>query len=71
VVQRLLPAFSRGDGYLEVFLNLVLPDEVVKAPGAEAAVQGSVLGSGLTRNDALYFLIPPARLAYYSTFQLG
>jgi len=48
VVQRLLPAFSRGDGYLEVFLNLVLPDEVVKASGAEAAVEGYILGSGLT-----------------------
>jgi hypothetical protein len=48
MVQRLAPAFSRRDGYLDVFLNLVLPDEVSKASGSEAGVKGYILGSGLT-----------------------
>jgi len=47
VVQRLAPAFSRGDGYLQVFLDLVLPGEVVKTVGTEAGVKGVILGFGL------------------------
>jgi hypothetical protein len=47
VVQRLAPAFSRGDGYSQVFLDLFLPGEVVKAAGAEAGVEGGILGFGL------------------------
>jgi hypothetical protein len=58
VVQRLAPAFSRGDGYPQVFLDLVLPGEVVKAVGAEAGIKGGVLGFGLARNNALYFFTP-------------
>jgi len=46
VVQRLAPAFSRGDGYSQVFLDLFLPGEVVKAAGAEAGVEGGILGFG-------------------------
>jgi hypothetical protein len=34
MVQRFFPAFSRRDGYLYIILNLVLPDEVVKALGS-------------------------------------
>jgi hypothetical protein len=56
VVQSLAPPLSRGDGYPQVFLYLVLPGEVVKAVGAEAGVKGGVLGFGLARNNALYFL---------------
>jgi hypothetical protein len=48
MVQRLIPAFSRRDSYLQVFLNLVLPDEVIKALGSEASIKGYILGSGLT-----------------------
>jgi hypothetical protein len=48
MVQRLAPTFSRSDRYPQVFLNLVLPDELVKTPGSEASVKGYVLGSGLT-----------------------
>jgi len=47
MVQCLLPALGRGDGYLDVILDLVLADEVAEAPGAEATVQGYVLGVGL------------------------
>jgi hypothetical protein len=59
VVQRLLPAPGGGDGYLYIILNLVLADEVVEEPGAEAGIQGYVLGVGLAGNDALYFDLPP------------
>jgi hypothetical protein len=48
MVQRLVSAFSRSDSYLQVFLNLVLPDEVNKASGSEASVKDYILGSGLT-----------------------
>ena len=48
MVQRFPPPLGRGDGYLDVILNLVLPDEVSKASGAEAAVEGYILGAGLT-----------------------
>jgi hypothetical protein len=58
MVQRLAPAFSRGDRDVEVFLNLVLPDEVSKASGSEATVKSYILGSGLTGNNALYFTPP-------------
>jgi hypothetical protein len=47
MVQRLAPAFSRSDSYSDVFLNLVLPDEVIKASGSEASVKRYILSSGL------------------------
>jgi hypothetical protein len=62
VVQRLAPAFSRGDGYLQVFLDLILPGEVVKAAGAEAGVKAGVLGLGLAGNNALYGFVLPRSL---------
>jgi hypothetical protein len=48
MVQRLIPAFSRSDGYLQILLNLILPDEVIKAPGAEAGIKGYILSPGFT-----------------------
>jgi hypothetical protein len=48
MVQRLAPALSRGDGYLKIFLNLILPDKFSKVAGSEAAVKGCILGSGFT-----------------------
>jgi hypothetical protein len=48
MVQRLIPAFSRRDSYLEVILNLILPDEVIKTPGAEAGIKGYILSPGFT-----------------------
>jgi len=48
MVKRLPPPLGCGDGYLNIILNLVLPDEVSKAAGSEASVKGYILGSGLT-----------------------
>jgi hypothetical protein len=55
MVQRLVPALSRSDSYLEVILNLILPDKVIKAPRAKATVKTGVLSPGFTRYNALYF----------------
>ena len=46
MVQRLVPALSRRDGYLQVLLDLVLPDKVIEAAGAEAAVKVYVFSPG-------------------------
>jgi len=59
VVQGLLPAPGGGDGNLYIVLYLVLPDEVIKAPGTEAAIKRFVLGVGLARDYALYFTAAP------------
>jgi hypothetical protein len=58
MVERLSPTFRRRDGYLEVFLVLVLPDEVSQGPGAETGIERRVLGAGLTRDDTSYYLTP-------------
>lgn len=48
VVQRLTPALGRGDGDIQVALDFVLSDEVIKVAGTEAGIQRGVLGAGLT-----------------------
>ncbi len=48
MVQRLIPAFSRSDSYPQILLNLMLPDKVIKAPGAKAAIKARVLSPGST-----------------------
>ena len=48
MVQCLTPAFGGSDSYAQVFLNLVLPDEVIKAPGSEAGIKWYILGTGFT-----------------------
>jgi len=60
MVQRIPPPPGRGDGYIYIILDFFLPDEVVKAPGPEAAVKGYILVVGLARNDAVYLKLPPA-----------
>jgi len=58
MVDRFAAAFGGGDGNLEVFLGLVLPDEVGQGTRPEAIIQGCVLFAGLTGNDASY-VSPP------------
>ena len=48
MVQRLIPALSRRDGYPQILLDLVLPNKIIKAAGAEAAVKVYVLSPGFT-----------------------
>ena len=46
MVQCLTPAFGSGDSYAHVVLNLGLPDEAIKAPGAEASIKWYILNAG-------------------------
>ena len=55
MVQRITPAFGSGDGYTQIFLDLFLPDEVVKAPGAEAGVMRYIFSTRFTGYNAFYF----------------
>jgi hypothetical protein len=65
MVQRLAPAFSRSDSYSDVLLNLILPDEVSKAAGAQAGVKGYVLSLGLTGYNAVYLNLLKAPSLYH------
>jgi hypothetical protein len=44
VVQCLISAFSRSDGYIQIVLDFVLTDEVVEAVGSEVGVKRRVFG---------------------------
>ncbi len=48
MVQRFTPAFGSGDSYLQIVLDLALPDEVIKTPGAQASIKWCVLISGFS-----------------------
>jgi len=43
MVQRLAPPLGGGDGYVQVALDLALPDEVAQVAGPEVAVQRDVV----------------------------
>jgi hypothetical protein len=58
MVDRFAAAPGSGDGYLEVFLGIVLPDEVGQGTRSEAVIQGCVLFTGLAGYDARY-VSPP------------
>ena len=59
MVQRLTPAFGSSDSYAQIVLNPGLPNEVIKAPGAQASIKRYVLSAGFTRYNALYFNLTP------------
>ena len=52
MVQRFIPAFGGGNSYLEVFFDTTLPNEIIKTPGTQAAVDRRVLGTGFSRYNA-------------------
>jgi len=60
MVQRLTPAFGSGDSYVQVFLDLALPDEVIKMPWSQAGIKWYILSAGLTRYNASYFNFTPS-----------
>ena len=64
MVQCLAPAFGSGDSYVQIILNLGLPDEVIKLAGSEAGIKLCVLSAGFTRYNALYFR-PPQVLIWF------
>jgi hypothetical protein len=64
VVDRLTAALGGGDGNLEVFLGLVLADEIGQGTRPEAVVQGCVFIAGLAGDDAGYGLTPCKEISY-------
>jgi hypothetical protein len=58
MIDRFAAAPGGSDGYLEVFLGIVLPDEVGQGTGPEAVVQGCVFFTGLAGYNARYGLTP-------------
>ena len=63
MVQRFVPAFGCGDSYVQIFLDLTLPYEVIKMPRAQAGIKGNILGAGFTRYNVSYFNFLP--LSFY------
>jgi hypothetical protein len=59
VVHGLAPAFGSVDGDLEVFLRLVLADELGQAAGPQAEIERRVIRVLLARYDTCYGA-PPA-----------
>jgi len=55
VIQRLAPSPGGSDGYGQVFLYPVLPDEITKRLWSQAVVQRYILRAGFARNNAVYF----------------
>lgn len=64
MVDGFAPAFSGGDGNLEVFLGLVLPDKVGQGARPEAVIQGCVFFDGFAGNNASYCLTPLRNIKY-------
>jgi hypothetical protein len=48
------PAFGSGNTYLEIFLRLILSDEVGQAPGSKTGIERRVLDTGFTRYNTSY-----------------
>ena len=65
MVEGLAPTFSGGDGNLEVFLGIVLTDEIGQGTRSEAVIQGCVLFAGLPGYDAGYGLTPSIKYLRY------
>ena len=59
VIQGFSATLGGANGYLEVFLGLILSGELSQMPRPQAGVQRRVLGTGFTRYDASYFVSPP------------
>ena len=55
MVERLTPAFGCGDGYVQVFLDFVLPDEIIERTWPQAGFQCGVFRVGFPRYDTSYF----------------
>jgi len=60
MVQCLAPSLGGSNGDADVFLDFVLPDELLEAAGAQAGIKRPVLGSGLTRYNTSYFNLTPS-----------
>ena len=59
VIQRFASAFGSGDSYVQIFLDSILPDEVVKATGAQVSIEWCIFSAGFAGYYASYFALPP------------
>jgi len=59
MVQCLASAFGGSNSYVQIVLDLDLPDEIVKPPWAQAGIKRYVLSSGFTRYNASYLNLTP------------
>jgi len=55
MVQRLTSAFSGDNSYVQIVLDLALPDEFIEVAGSQAGIKWFVFSTGFTRYDSSYF----------------
>ena len=60
MVQRLTPGFSRSDSYVQIILDLSLPNKVIKFAGTEISIKWYVFNVRFTRYNAIYFNLTPS-----------
>jgi hypothetical protein len=68
MVERFPAAPGGGNANLEVFLGVVLPDEVGQRTRPEAVIQGCVLFAGLPGYNASYGLTPSRKYHRYAKY---
>lgn len=54
MIQRLTSAFSSDNSYVQIVLDLALPDEFIEAAGSQAGIKWLVLGTGFPRYNPSY-----------------
>ena len=59
MVKGFTPAFGRSDGYLEIFDDTSLSDEVLEELGTKAGIERRVLVAWFSRYDSRYLGSPP------------
>ncbi len=58
MVEWFTPAFSGGNGDVQVLLDFVLPDKIGERPRSQVDIERLVFAAGFTGNDAGYFVYP-------------
>ncbi|MFC1874032.1 hypothetical protein ACFLYX_01885 [Chloroflexota bacterium] len=59
MVQSLVSTFGGGDGYVQVFFDPALSDEVVKTAWSQAGIKRRIIRAGFPRYYTSYFTPPP------------
>ena len=59
MVQRFTPALGGSDGDVQIILNSILADKIVKTAGSQVDVNWYVFSTGFTRYYALYLNLTP------------
>jgi hypothetical protein len=67
MVQGFASTLGGSNRDVQVVLNLILSDELIKTAGSETRVKRYILSAGLTRYDASYLNSPPLFLWLFLT----